>query len=206
MSTVIETPVGDLADSPARARILAAASDVFGEYGFTKATIQDIAARAHVSRPLFYRRFRNKQDVFEAVVDRVFTDWRETLVAGVEAAPGGIVDALARLFVDALAYGRRRPLLSRLLNRDAQLLLATQSDVWDRACDALRSLISELLRQGVAAGEIRSDQPIEVMADLLTEIHFAFANRQLHSGVGLEERQAWALADCMLGGVVARNG
>ena len=80
MATAIVSPAQETMTSPARDRIIAAAIEVFGSFGFAKATIQEIAAAAHVSKPLFYRHFDNKQHVFEVVVDRVFTDWRESLM------------------------------------------------------------------------------------------------------------------------------
>jgi len=191
-------------ESPAHDRIVAAAIEVFGTYGFAKATIQEIAAAAHVSKPLFYKHFKNKQDVFERVVERVFSDWRQALIAEVERTPGGAAETLRVLFVTALEYGRARPLLSRMLTRDSQLLLSTQSDVWDRACSALRELVEGILRRGIEAGEIRSDLPIEYMADTLTEIHFAFANRQILGGMAIEPERSAAIAACMLDGVRRR--
>jgi len=188
-------------ENPARARILAAGAEVFGSYGFTKATIQEIAARAHVSKPLFYRQFANKQAVFEAVVELVFGEWRAALVEDVAASSGGTGESLRILFASALDYGRRRPLLGRLLNRDSQLLLSTQSDIWDRACDALRELIAEVLVRGVEAGEVRTDLPIEAMADLMAEMNFAYANRQLHTGEAIPGDRVDAIVACMLDGV-----
>ena len=192
------------AENPATERIVAAAIQVFGTYGFAKTTIQEIAVAAHVSKPLLYRHFRNKQHIFEVVVDRVFTDWRQALIEEVANTRGSTADALRGLFLRALEYGRSRPLLNRLLTRDSQLWLSTQSDVWDLACAALRELIENILRRGVEAGDVRSDLRVEHMADLLTEIHFAFANRQILTGIAIEPEHAAALADCMLGGVMQR--
>ena len=189
-------------DNPARDRIVAAAIDVFGAFGFAKATIQEIAAAAHVSKPLFYRHFRNKQDVFEAVVERVFTDWREALEERVAACSGDTCEALRELFVGMLEYGRARPFLNRLLTRDSQLLLSTQSEVWDRACRALQDLVERLLRAGVERGEVRADVPVEHMADLLTELQFAYANRQILTGAAIAPEIVDALAASMLGGVL----
>jgi AcrR family transcriptional regulator len=189
-------------ESPAYERIVAAAIEVFGTFGFVKATIQEIAARAHVSKPLFYRNFENKQNVFEIVVDRVFTEWRQALIDEVTRNEGDTAQALRILFLTALEYGRARPLLNRLLTRDSQLLLSTQSDVWDRACLALTQLIEQILHRGIEAGRVRSDLPVEYMADLLTEINFTYANRQLISGIAIEPDRAEALTACMLDGVM----
>lgn len=187
----------------ARERILAAAIQVFGTYGFTKSTVQEIAAAAHVSKPLFYRHFKNKQDVFEVVIERVFDDWHEAMAEQVARTDGTTAEALRVLFVGALEYAQARPLLNHLLARDSQLLLSTQSDVWDRACGAMRSLIEQILRRGSEAGEVRTDVPVEHMADLLTEINFVYTNRQLHTGLAIGSALAEDVARCMVGAVAA---
>ena len=66
-----------------RSAILDAAESVFGAQGFAKTTMTDVALAADASRPLLYRYFRDKEGLFEAVVDRVFTEWHEVLLAHV---------------------------------------------------------------------------------------------------------------------------
>ncbi len=194
----------DAADSGYR-RIVAAAVEVFGRQGFAKTSVQDIVAAAQVSRPLFYRRFRNKEHVFEIVVDQLITEWNETLVDEVSRAPGGTAGALRVLHEVSLEYGRTRPLFHQLLTRDTQLLLATQSEVIDRGAAALRRLIEEILRRGATAGEVRADVQIDHMADLLTEIHLAYTDRVVISGAQLDPTLVEGVLECMLRGVLAPN-
>ncbi len=48
-----------------RRRIIAdAALECFLQYGFAKTSLDDIAKRAHLSRPLLYLSFRNKEEIF----------------------------------------------------------------------------------------------------------------------------------------------
>ena len=49
-----------------RGTIIAAAFDVFINYGFRKTSMDDIARAAGMSRPALYQFFRNKQDIYEA--------------------------------------------------------------------------------------------------------------------------------------------
>jgi AcrR family transcriptional regulator len=51
-----------------RRRILAAARELFGEEGFHRASLEDIAARAEVVRPTIYRHFGSKLGLFQALV------------------------------------------------------------------------------------------------------------------------------------------
>ena len=187
-------------------RILEAATQVFGEVGFQKATIGDIVAQAGVSRPLFYRRFVDKRQVFEVVVERLITEWNETLVDEVSRSSGGAAGALRVLHEASLEYGRARPLFHLLLTRDTQLLLATESDVIERGSRALRGLIEEILRRGAEQGEIRADIRVEHMADLLTEIHLAYTDRVVIEDAPLDPTLSEGILACILTGVLSDQG
>ena len=59
-------------DALRRRAILDAALSCFVQFGYAKTSLDDIARRANLSRPLLYRKFRNKEDIFGAVYDDVF--------------------------------------------------------------------------------------------------------------------------------------
>ncbi|MBI5843066.1 MAG: TetR/AcrR family transcriptional regulator [Deltaproteobacteria bacterium] len=56
-----------------RSQIMAAAMDAFTERGFHDTKISDIAQRLSMGHGTFYRYFRNKRDIFLAVVDHFIT-------------------------------------------------------------------------------------------------------------------------------------
>jgi AcrR family transcriptional regulator len=197
------TPSKEVPLDEGRLRILAAATRVFGEAGFQKATIQDIVALAGVSRPLFYRRFRDKAHVFEVVVDQLITEWNETLVDEVSRATGGTADALRVLHEASLAYGRATPLFHLLLTRDTQLLLSTETDVIERGSRALRRLIEEILRRGIEAGEVRTDIELDHIADLLTTIHLAYSDRVVIEDAPLDPALSDGIVACVLTGILS---
>ena len=49
-------------------RVLRAASEVFVRYGFDKTTLDDIGKRAGLNKASLYYSFKNKEDLFVAVV------------------------------------------------------------------------------------------------------------------------------------------
>lgn len=55
-----------------RQRVLEAAMGIFLSYGYKRATMDDIAQAADMSRPALYLLFRNKTDIFRAVADHMF--------------------------------------------------------------------------------------------------------------------------------------
>lgn len=72
-------------DDARRRAILEAALHCFLQWGYAKTSLDDIAKRAHISRPLIYRKFKNKEDIFGAVYDDVF----ESKYADARDAAGG---------------------------------------------------------------------------------------------------------------------
>ncbi len=65
-----------------RAQVLAIAQELFSSEGFHHVSMDDIADRALVSKPVLYRHFPSKLDLYLAVVDRCGAD----LLAAVENA------------------------------------------------------------------------------------------------------------------------
>lgn len=59
-----------------RARLLEAGNEVFSEFGYTGATVDDLIERASTSRATFYRYFRNKDDLFNELSRACFRDMR----------------------------------------------------------------------------------------------------------------------------------
>lgn len=63
-----------------RSRIMDAAVDVFFEKGVANATLNDIAARADVTRGAIYWHFKNKLDVFDALHDQLQLSFADTIL------------------------------------------------------------------------------------------------------------------------------
>jgi AcrR family transcriptional regulator len=60
-------------DAVRRRAILDAARSCFVQFGYAKTSIDDIATRARISRPLVYRKFKNKEDIYGAVFEDIFS-------------------------------------------------------------------------------------------------------------------------------------
>lgn len=76
--------------SPAMEALLDAALQQFGLHGFAKTTMTDIARASGLSRTSLYNHFATKEDVFQAIADRLNLKVREAVIAGVRA--GGAPD------------------------------------------------------------------------------------------------------------------
>ena len=121
---------GDLAERTDLDRtILDTARTVFETYGVRRANIEDVAARAGVSRSTIYRRFPTKDDLFEHVVLREAGLFFRTL----DQATTGCNPQQA--VIEAFALGVRlvqdSPLYSRIAESEPELLgMFSRSDVF----------------------------------------------------------------------------
>jgi AcrR family transcriptional regulator/transposase len=77
-----------------RSRILAAAREAFGTYGFTATTTRSVAQRAKVSEPTIYRQFSTKQALFESAVLTPFMDFLDRHVTEWSSSDPGTLPAI----------------------------------------------------------------------------------------------------------------
>jgi AcrR family transcriptional regulator len=156
------------------AELLAAALAVFVEKGFAGARLEEVAARAGVSKGTLYLYFRSKEDLFEAVVREFVVrraDDERLRLAGSGGDPRqrlqAALEGLWQFFGDAAASG-----LVKLIISEARNFPATARFYMDEVVRPTHEFLGGTIREGVAAGHFR---PVEVesfvqvlMAPLLT--------------------------------------
>ncbi len=71
-------------DASRRSEIIAAATACFLQFGYSKTSLDDIAKAAKLSRPLLYRKFANKEDIFAACYDATFQSQLELAAQRIE--------------------------------------------------------------------------------------------------------------------------
>lgn len=93
-------------------KILDAALEVFADYGFKGATIDQIASRAGMSKPNLLYYFRRKRDLYVAVLERTLDMWLQPLSAiRADADP---LQEIRAYINRKLAFSKERPTASRL--------------------------------------------------------------------------------------------
>jgi TetR/AcrR family transcriptional regulator len=90
-----------------RRLILDAALDVFSLHGFRGSTVDQIAAKAGMSKPNLLYYFRRKQDIYAAVLESTLDEW----LAPLEALDpdGDPIEELRRYISVKLALSADRP-------------------------------------------------------------------------------------------------
>jgi AcrR family transcriptional regulator len=107
-----------------REQLVAIARSVFAEKGFEPASVEEIAARAEVSKPVVYEHFGGKEGIYAVVVDREVKALSERLVAAltVKDHPRRIVERTALALLDYIEEAEDG---FRILVRDSPVAQAT---------------------------------------------------------------------------------
>jgi len=129
------------AAKPTAERLLDAAEERFARHGFDATSLADVADEVGIRTPSLYSHFASKQELYEAVMDRLFEPFlslHERFLAG-DATP----EAVAEYLGQATAYHAANPNLARLIQHaslagGAQLALLSRrwQPIFDRGREA----------------------------------------------------------------------
>jgi AcrR family transcriptional regulator len=136
--------------------ILEAALDIFAERGYAATRLEDVAARAGVTKGTAYLYFRNKEELFKAVVGGYIVPAIEQL-EGASRAPGPVSDLLRRIagiFLEKVLDSRFSA-IPKLVIAEASNFPELGRFYLDEVVGRGRRLIGSLLRRGIEAGEFR---------------------------------------------------
>jgi AcrR family transcriptional regulator len=84
-------------DAARRRVILDAARDCILKFGYAKSSLEDIAKQAALSRPLIYRKFKSKEEIFGAVLEDIFENQYRAAEQAL-AKPGNKREKLTSLY------------------------------------------------------------------------------------------------------------
>lgn len=128
-----------LARDERHASILRGAATAFARSGFAGTSMDDVAAAVGVTRLIVYRHFESKEDLYRAVLQRVFDRHGEEFLAGLQAHSPRAIGAGSHLTV-AREWPDGYVLLWRHAAREPQFA-AYAHELREHAVDAARSLL-----------------------------------------------------------------
>ena len=167
--------------------ITAAAFEVFAEKGYARARVQEVAARAGVSKGLLYLYFDTKQALFKAVIRSVVMRRIDALLAAVENTElsseafmrGPLID-----FMKALP-GSPVAVVIRLLIAEGQRHPDLVDYYWDNVVAKGLAALTSIIERGVERGEFRDTDvtrlPQLVLAPVMVSViwRILFTRHQL---------------------------
>jgi AcrR family transcriptional regulator len=193
-------------------RLIEVAEKLFLERGFEATSIDAVAEAAGVSKPTVYARYRDKADLFGAVLRRGIQSWLAPISAAAEAQ----AREAGRLDIETTLHNLSRQLLAIDQQPNAgalkRILVAQSLHFPELARLAyeegfLRCIkgVAGLLEKFAAVGQIRVDDP-ELTAELF--LNLVFGRRDALHGLVTDperrERRRQAAVELFLNGVRMR--
>jgi AcrR family transcriptional regulator len=191
--------------------LLDVATSLFMERGFDGTSIDAVAEAAGVSKPTVYARYRDKRDLFVAVLRGRIRKWLAPISAAAEAqasetSPKSIKTTLHELSRHMVAYtlAPEAGALQRILSAQAvqfpELAKLANEEGWLRTVRG----VSSILRQSAARGQIKVDDP-ELAADMFLNLVLGHCKRLALYGIAADpktvERHRKAAVDFFLSGI-----
>lgn len=161
-----------------RAAILKAAINEFAEHGIAGARTDAIAGAARVNKALLYYYFKDKEAIYEAVLDEVFSGLRDTVVPMLE---GGLRPRQKLLnylgaYFDYIAANPRFPrVVQGEWFRTGTDRVGQMKRVARSYFQPIYQKLGEVLREGIAAGEFRPIDPAQFIPSMVAIIVFYFS-------------------------------
>jgi TetR/AcrR family transcriptional regulator len=161
-----------------RAAILKAAVAEFAGHGIAGARTDAIARAARVNKALLYYYFKDKDALYEAVLDHVFSGLRERLIPVLESdlePREKMLEYVGRYF-DYIAANPRFPRVvqgewMRMGPKGNPQMLRIAREYFA----PIYRLVAEMLRQGVEKRQFRAVNPMDFMPSLVGVIIFYFS-------------------------------
>src|ERR1017187_5821422 len=161
-----------------RAAILKAAVAEFAEHGIAGARTDAIARAAHVNKALLYYYFKDKDALYAAVLNHVFTGLRDRVMPVLESHMGPkekLLEYVGQYF-DYIAANPRFPRVvqaewMRVGPKGSPQMMQIAQEYFA----PIYRRVAEMLREGAEAGEFRAVNPIDFLPSLVGVIIFYFS-------------------------------
>jgi TetR/AcrR family transcriptional regulator len=179
-----------------RKKILSAAERVFSRRGFDGATMDEIAARAGVEKANLYYYFRGKRQLYRALIDHILMqlvgDVQQHLSAPAASPWQRLDDFLDVFFRSVEAH-------ESLIGLAFDELLHPPKggpSLVVQMFDQVEDIGMQLIREGIAAGEFRAQDPAQLVLTCEGAVFFYFLQPEARLtrllGSGKLERQSLA--------------
>ena len=149
---------------------MAAALDCFAERGFAGTRLDDVAARAGVTKGTVYLYFSNKEELFKAVVRQSLLPHLERMIGRPERPPrkirssgsGGCLVFFAREVLNT-----RLAVIPKLIIAEAENFPEIARFYLEEVINRGRGFVTDAIRQGIERGIFRPVNPDQAVFSLI---------------------------------------
>lgn len=162
-----------------RDRIMSAAEDAFAYYGFSGASLQDIADRVGVKKASLFYYFKGKEELYAEVIQRVFKALEGILFPTINDASANYAEKIEALVGNTFDMLAANPNYARMLYRE---LLDNEEAVAEASGLLFGPLFQTsvgFLQRGIDDGQLKTIEPMHYVISTLAAISFFFISGPL---------------------------
>ncbi len=149
-------------------KILTASLRIFGQYGYKKATVEDIAAELNMTKGNLYLYAKNKKDLYQKTVAFALLKWQSMVRKRVEKEKDARQKFLVMCY-KAVEYLSVDKDLQQILVRDPDIFpMFPGQDPYEEINQASKEMVRRILEQGIKEKTIR-----DVDTDRISEVVFS---------------------------------
>lgn len=144
------------------AKMLDAAARLFGTYRFHEVRMEDIASEAVVGKGTLYRYFKDKEELYDALLERASRQLLARLHEAQDQAdnPRTRLEALVTAII---AFFDEHPHLSDLILRAETVVRPGQAFPWQKTRDAVGQLLHGIFTDAQSRGEFAIRDPEDMI-------------------------------------------
>lgn len=166
-------------DTDTRAAILNAAQSVFARRGFEGTSIREVAETAGVNNAMIYYHFKDKQELYQAVLADSFAAWDRIWEHEIFTSGAPTREKIGKYVEELIRFQHVNEDLRRILSME--LACCSKSSKWlaENLFSHSYQKLSDILKQGIRSGEIKKIDVQTAVATLTGMIIHSFILRPL---------------------------
>lgn len=141
-----------------RCRIIAAAEQLFRQFGFHKTTVSDIARELSMSPANVYRFFATKAEINEAVARQLIGEVEEA-AEKIAIGPGTAAERLRQVVKNNEIMNAERYIGDRKLHDMVDAALTEQWSIVEEHIEHMGAIYGALIAEGIKTGEFAPGDP-----------------------------------------------
>ena len=175
-------------NNPKRDLILRAGSECFARYGYDKTTLDDIGRRAGLNKASLYYYFKNKDEIFAAVVLADAQAFIADLKTKTQAFPD--VRRQVRFYLSERIRRASEVLHLTMLPSDAWQNMETELETAHTEIKTIElSFLTDLLKKGVASNAFSFSEPSAAIAECLFGLSDALKHEVAYKARRMQTRE-----------------
>jgi len=198
--TITETQINNLQ------RFFDASETLFERFGYQKTTVQDICKAAGMSKPTFYGQFKDKGELFVALLFDIFgreiTDWKNAQPT--DADPLNLLLAFIEFYENVLV---KKPIF-RLIVEDPTVMEKFAWVLHHTANSPVLTTLRQILQDGIDAGQFRRFDPdtaLWIIYSILDSMYILMPMMTGEPGASENPEMAKEVKSFILSGVGVNN-